>query len=172
MWQMPYCPLHPFMHIIIESYHPAELLASYNLFAKTQLCISDTSSALTTSGLIEQRQGFGWHKATTLCMHTHGNESSAPSQTLLPHPVTKAISNKYTENYATINSILTAAESFSHCVLSLAGILSLKSLHYVWIHVRFHFANGDLIKKKASVSPGILCLTSCQMTTKTSHCAD
>lgn len=43
-----------------------------------------------------------------------------------------------------------AAGNVIHGALSLAGIfpLILKFLHYVWIHLIFHFAMGDWIKKK------------------------
>lgn len=113
----------------------------------------------------------GLERVTWGHSYQSAQEGSTLPQILLPYSVTKAFSNKYIENYATINSILTAAESIIHSVLSLAGIftLILWFLHYAWIHVRFHFAMGDWTKKKknSSESPGLLCLTLCQMTGKT-----
>ena len=96
-----------------------------------------------------------------LCLHTQGMKA----QLFLKHyDSTLWLKQSATNTLRVMHpwTIFTAVESVIHGVLSLAGIftLILTFLHYVWIHVRFHFVMEDWIKLLWITGPPLSYLTS------------
>lgn len=129
-----------------------------------------------TRWIIRGKDLWEWHGATALCLHIQGKAGFSLPQMLLSLLCSQSHQQQIQWKLCDHKQHLDSSGERCHSVLSLAGIVTLilKFPHYVWIHVRFHFAMGDWLRKKSSSeSPALLCLTLCQMKGKTlSHRTD